>query len=41
MKPGESFVANTTHLQEITKARVIEGESLNSFNPIYNFQQMI
>ena len=39
-EPGESFVANgPTNLSgsTSTKARVIEANSLNSFNPAYNF----
>ena len=39
-EPGDSFVANgPTNLSgsTSTKARVIEANSLNSFNPAYNF----
>jgi hypothetical protein len=34
---GESFVATSTSFSGSTKARVIEGNSLNIFNPIYRF----
>jgi hypothetical protein len=36
--PGESFIANTnTNFSGSSKARVIEANSLNSFNPTYSF----
>ena len=36
-KPGESFVATTTSFTGNSRARVVEGESSNNFNPIYRF----
>ena len=36
--PGDSFIANTnTNFSGSSKARVIEANSLNSFNPTYSF----
>ena len=35
--PGEEFIATTTTFTGSAKARVIEHEALNSFNPIYSF----
>ncbi len=36
-KPGQSFVATTTSFTGNSRARVVEGESSNNFNPIYRF----
>ena len=36
-KPGESFTATTTSFTGNSRARVVEGESSNNFNPIYRF----
>ena len=35
--PGEEFIATTTTFTGSAKARVVEHEALNSFNPIYSF----